>query len=167
MVIFDRRGFLLFIAMSLVTTAAFSADSDRQISVKKLSPTSTQVTVSGRGLQSMLGELNRTGIDPEKLNTLDPEGHVISLYSPEVTDLQWKRTSIISTPVGAAIPEDLADGTGTPYQIQNDVITTHDGGTITVTTFTWEYLFNSSTGQWGWVALGQSSVSYQVRTDQK
>lgn len=147
------------------STAALSAENESVVT-KDVSPNSTQVIVSGQGLQSLLADSAKTGIDPAKLTATGPDGQIISAFTPGA-QITWQRMSVISKSPTGPRPENVANGQGTPGQVQVDTVITTTGKTVTVTSFTWIYEINPSTGQYGWVAAGVTSISYPVNTQQK
>jgi hypothetical protein len=150
-----------FIALSLLLLSAsvFAADTNANISIGK-SPVGNETVIQGRGLESTVQELSRLGIDPAKLTGMALDGNVISLFTPGA-QVQWKRLFPNTQFNSGLKPYSLADGTGSPGEVEVDVVRV--GNTVMV--FTWVYQYNSSTQSWGWQALGV--VTYKVNTEKK
>ena|SRR5579864_8950900 len=117
-----------------------------------------QTTIKGQGLKSLLAELARMGIDPNKLNVTLADGTFLSPFSVEVTDIQWQRTLTNPGKDRGLQPYDVADGTGSPGEVENDTIVYAH----TVVVYTWMYM-QKADGTWGWVSLGYTVYTYPTQ----
>ena len=154
------KALLMSLAIAM-SAGACAAPQAQQTDSMKLSADGKQATFSGTGLQSLINEMGNIGLDPNKLRTLDADGSVVTPFTPGVS-VQWQRITSVS-PTGTGLhANDVANGKGSPGDIEIDTVKT--GTTITV--FTWQYQ-KLSNGTYGWMAIGVVTYTIQAGTQQK
>jgi hypothetical protein len=145
------------------SATAWAANTDNlALTQQALQSEKQQVTISGSGLQSLVNELTRIGIDPNKLQAVGPDGQVISIYTPGA-QVAWMRSAPVTEATKGLTPADVASGIGSAGQIEVDTLRV--GNTVYV--YTWIYELGSEPGAGQWVALGVTSYTIQATTNQK